>query len=88
MEPKPEHKIFLLSLFLLNFLKYLEITLISLGDLAGIEGGRFEIEAGLATFLPFLEIFLLLDDRLNYIFTLHLKEKFSLSTISLFHSAL
>jgi len=76
MEPKPKHKIFLLSLFLLNFLKYLEITLISLGDLAGIGGGRFEIEAGLATFLPFLEIFPLLDDGLNYIFILHLEEKF------------
>ena len=63
------------------------MTLIPLGDLAGIEGGRFEIEASLAMSLPFLEIFILLDDGLNYIFILCLKEKFSLFTISSSHSA-
>ena len=41
------------------------MTLISLGDLARIRGGRFEIEASLATSLPFLEIFILLNDGLS-----------------------
>jgi len=38
---------FFVSFATLFFLKYLEISLISFGDLAGIEGGRFKIEAGL-----------------------------------------
>ena len=80
---KPKHNIF--SLFLLDFLKYLEITLISLEDLARIKEERFEIKASLAMSLSFLEIFTLLDDRLNYIFILCLKKKFLLSAISSSH---
>ena len=44
------------SLFLLNFLKYLEITLIFLENFTVIEGERHEIKASLAAILPFLEI--------------------------------
>jgi len=48
-------------LFSLDFLKYLEITLIFLGDFTGIEGERHEIKASLATILFFLEILTLFD---------------------------
>ena len=74
-------------MFLLNFLKYLEITLISLGDFAGIRGGRLKIKASLAAALSFLKMLASFNGRLNYIFTLCLKEKLSLSMISLFYPA-
>ena len=72
---------------LFGFLKYLVITLISLGDLAGIGGGRLEIDARLAIFLLFLNMFTLFGGWLNYIFTFCLKEKFLLYAISLFQPA-
>ena len=42
--------------FLVFFLKNLKISLIFLGDLARIGGGRWEIEAGLIEFLSFFEL--------------------------------
>jgi len=60
----------------------LVIALISLEDLAGIEGGRLEIDARLAIFLLFLNMFTLFDGWLNYIFTFFLKEKFLSFAIS------
>ena len=73
-------------LFSLDFLKYLEMVLISLGDFTGIRGERLEIEAGLAATLPFLEVLAPFNSRLNCIFTLCLKEKLLLFMISSPHS--
>jgi len=73
---------------LFGFLKYLVIALISLGDLARIGGERLEIDARLATFLLFLDMFTLFSSWLNNIFTFCLKEKFLLFAISLSQPAL
>jgi len=61
---------------LLDFLKYLEISLIFLGDFTRIGGERHEIKASLAATLPSLEILALFDGGLNCIFTLCLKKSY------------
>jgi len=52
-------------LFSVFFLKNLEISLTSLGDLAGIGGEIREIEAGLIKFLSFFKVLSPLIWRLN-----------------------
>ena len=72
---------FLLFVF---FLKNLEISTTSLGDFAGIEGEMMETDTSLSASLPFLGILFLFIWRLNWAFTLCLKEKLFLSAIRWF----
>ena len=81
--------LFLFLFIELVILKYLEIFLTSLGDLAGIGSWSLSILAGLFMFFsPFFPVFIGFTFGVHLKNTFCLKELLSLSAISKFHSEL
>ena len=81
--------LFLFLFIELVILKYLEIFLTSLGDLAGIGSHSLSMLAGLFMFFsPFFPVFIRFTFGVHLKNTFYLKELLSLSAISKFHSEL